>query len=262
MTDHPETDEQGRLRAIVEPGRQRFSVGTVPPGWKLEGSPGKPVILVAGREMTIRWQFTRVDEPKAAAESGPALFPDDLVETWRRQDRRALPGKFRIRHYSYYVGGDPIPPDELEAFLDANDLGKVADPAAALEDRFPQMPEAQPAFYEIVDDGRNRRNTFGFDSKTRTNNILVFNGYEVVRYDGSNGQSDLFDLKSGGSFKVFGLRDICAWPFRPGTRAADEQGPAGRVRRPADGRAGAAESLTERWVVDRKTGFVHADSMR
>ena len=135
------------MRAIVEPGRQRFFVGTVPPGWKLEGSPGKPVILVAGREMTIRWSFTQVDEPKARRGIGPRAVPRRPGRDLAAPGAPApCPGKFRIRHYSYYVGDDPIPPDELEAFLDANDLGKVPDPAAALEARFPQLPECPTGY--------------------------------------------------------------------------------------------------------------------
>ncbi len=58
VADHPETDERGRLRAIVEPGRRRFFVGTTPAGWKYDGERSTPVILVAGRETTIRWPFT------------------------------------------------------------------------------------------------------------------------------------------------------------------------------------------------------------
>jgi RNA polymerase sigma factor (sigma-70 family) len=260
VVDHPETDEQGRLQAIVEPGRKRFFVGTVPSGWKYEGARGTPVILVAGRELTIRWSFNRVEEPKSDAASGPALFPDDLVEKWRHQDRRALPGKFRIRRYSYSVGDDPVPSGEFEAFLDANDLSQVPDPAAALEARFPQMPESQPGYYEIIDDGRRRRNVFGFSAETRRDNVLVSNGEEVVRYDGSNGQSDI-----GYPFMVFGLRDICDRPWMV-ARGRPQGRPMGEVRQQESGGRLmielARESVTQRWVVDRRTGFVHADSMR
>jgi protocatechuate 3,4-dioxygenase beta subunit/thiol-disulfide isomerase/thioredoxin len=260
VVDHPETDERGRLRAIVEPGRKRFFAGNVPPGWELEGSPGRPVILVAGRETTIRWSFTQVGEPKADAASGPAQFPDDLVEKWRHQQSHVLPGKFRIRRYSYYVGDNPVAADELEAFLDANDLGKVPDPAAALEARFPQMPETRPIFYEITDDGRRRRNVYGFSAETRRDNVLVNNGYEVVRYDGSNGQSDI-----GYPFAVFGLRDVCVWPrVSPDGRLPGLA--TGQVRREESGGRLTVELTsadhTGRWVVDRKTGFLLADSTR
>ncbi len=260
IVDHPETDDQGRLVAIVEPGRKRFFVGTIPAGWKYEGSRGTPVFLVAGREITIRWSFSRVERPKADTGSGPALFAHDLVETWRRQDRRALPGKFRVRRYSYYVGDNPVPADELEAFLNANDLSKVPDPAAALEARFPQMPESQPVFHEIIDDGRHRRNNYGFTAETRTSDVLVNNGDEVVRYDGSNGQSDI-----GYPFAVFGLRDICTWP-RVSANGRLPAPATGKVRREESGGRLTVELTTDdftgRWVVDRKTGFVHADSMR
>ena len=265
VVDHPETDEQGRLRAIVEPGRKRFFVERIPPGWKLDGSPGRPVILVAGRETTIRWSFTRVDEPKPVAGSGPALFPDDLVEEWRRQDRRALPGKFRVRHYMYYLGRDSIATDEFEAFLDANDLSKSPDPAAALEDRFPQLPEESVASYEIIDDGRHRRNTYRYSAPPGFTGIAVSNGLEVVDYESANGQSNIYGPNSGATHEMFGLRDICARPWML-ARVRGRNQALGKVRRAESGGRLTVEEetaeYTARWVVDRQTGFVYADSLR
>ncbi len=265
VVDHPETDEQGRLRASVEPGRRRFFVERVPRGWKLDGSPGRPVILVAGRETTIRWSFIQVDEPKPVAGLGTALFPDDLVEEWRRQDSRALPGKFRIRHYMYYLGRDPIPSDELEAFLDASDLSKSPDPAAALEDRFPQLPEESVVSYEIIDDGRRRRNTYRYSALPGTTGIAVSNGLEVVDYENANGQSNIYGPRSGMTHEMFGLRDICARPsVLAGGRGRNQA--LGKVRRAESGGRLTVEEETAnyraRWVVDRQTGFVYADSLR
>src|SRR5262249_19753513 len=151
------------------------------------------------------------------------------------------------RHYSYSIVDDPVPSDELEAFLDANDLGQVPDPAAALEARFPQMPETQGAFYEIMDDGRRRRNVFGFSAETRRDNVLVSNGEEVVRYDGEDGQSDI-----GYPFMVFGLRDICDRPWMV-ARGRPQGRPMGEVRQQESGGRLtielARESTTQRWVV-------------
>ena len=65
FVDHPTTDEHGQLSAAVEPGQQRFFVGTVPRGWKFEGSSSELLDLVAGRELTIRFAFTKVEDPTA-----------------------------------------------------------------------------------------------------------------------------------------------------------------------------------------------------
>jgi protocatechuate 3,4-dioxygenase beta subunit len=261
IVDHPETDARGRLRAIVEPGRKRFSVAKVPAGWKLDEKPTGTVELDGGREATIQWALGQVDGGPAAAGSGPALFPDDLVETWRRQERRALPGKFRVRHYSVNAGRVPTPANELESFLDANDLAAVPDPAAALNARFPTLPEGSWQSYEIIDDGRRRRNTHRFPSLQGAADVTLFNGLEVVNDYASNGQVDI--VRSGESwFVVLGLRDVCAWPAMSGS----ERPAVGKIRRDESGGRltveQAADDFSERWVVDRKTGFVHADTRR
>ncbi len=265
IVEHPRTDEQGRLRGVLEPGRTRFFLGTVPPGWKYEGSRGEPVMLVAGHEMTIRWSFVRADEPGAEAGSGPALFPDDLVETWRRRDRLALPVKLRIRRFSYHhFGKTTISADGLEAFLDANDLGRRPDPAAALEARFPAMQGAVRSSYEILDDGRRLRNTFQFASQPGPANIAVFNGAEVVSYTPSNGHASIGERWEFGR-EMVGFSELCE-PHWVLERDRGRPRATGKVRRAESGGRLTVEETTEhattRWVVDRRTGFVHADAVR
>ena len=110
VVDHPATDERGRLRAVVEPGRRQFFVESVPQGWKFEGQPGEWLDLAAGRETTVRFAFAKVEGPAADGSSqGPSsFFPEDLVEKWRRQQRAVRTGKFRIRQFSIGTYG-PIP---------------------------------------------------------------------------------------------------------------------------------------------------------
>ncbi len=265
VVDHPATDGTGRLRAAVEPGRKRFFAAEVPQGWKLEGPPGRPAILVAGRETTIRWSLVRVEEPKTPPASGPEILPKVLAGALTRQQQVAQQGRYRIRHYTFFTGDDPIPPGELEAFLDATDLAAEPDPAATLGARFPQLPEAKAVYYEIIDDGHRRRNVYGFSAETQRDNVLVDNGREVVRYDGSNGQSDIMNARANGSFRVFGLPNVCTWPtVSPEGRLP---GPAtAQVRRTESGGRLALEITADDWirrlVLDRKTGFLHAETLR
>ncbi len=171
-----------------------------------------------------------------------------------------LPGKFRVRHYSVDLDRTRIPVAELEAYLDANDLARADDPAAALRQRFPAMPDGAWQTCTIIDDGRRRRNTHRFPTLQDRDDVTVANGREVVNHYVFNGQVDI----NGGqvpSVVVLGLRDFCAWPAAPGDGRSN-----GAVRREeADGRLTVerrAGDLVERWVVDRRTGFVRARSTR
>ena len=107
------TDERGRLCAVVEPGRRQFFVGTIPPGLKFEGTSTGFIELVAGRESTIRFAFKRIEEPAVAVGRGSSLFPEDLIEKWRRQQGMPRSGKVRIRRF-YSLHGRPIPVDDLK----------------------------------------------------------------------------------------------------------------------------------------------------
>jgi thiol-disulfide isomerase/thioredoxin len=232
----------------------------------LERSPSEQLELAVGRELTIRFAFTKIEDPTAKASAKPvfALFPDDLIEKWRRQQRLARSGKLRVRRDSYFLGRDPISADAIEKFLDETELSKTSDPAAVLETRFSTLPKRGRTFYEIIDDGVRRRNTYQFNSSTRDMYVGVDNGLEVASYMNS-GQVDVFDGRKGGSIAVYGITEFCTWPFIP--ERANISGPdRGAVKSSEIGDRLTVELKLEdsvtRWVVDRKTGFVHFDSFR
>jgi hypothetical protein len=267
FVDHPATGERGQLRAIVEPGRQRFFVGTVPPGWKLEGSPSELLDLVAGREFTIRFTFTKVEEPiaKASAKAESALFPDDLIAKWRHQQRLAQTWKLRVRRHSYYLDRDSIHVNEIDRFLDDAEFSRTLDPAALLEARFPMLPKHGTTVYEIIDDGTRQRNSYRFEPGLEETYITVNNGLEVVDYVGVNAQASIFDARNGGIRAVYRIAEFNAWPylfaqetganFDKGTVKRSEIGDQLTIERKLD-------DFAAKWVVDRKTGFVYVESLR
>ena len=95
---------------------------------------------MAGRESTVRFAFAKVEEPAASGSSqgDSPIFPAELVEKWRRQQRAIRTGKFRIRQYS--VGGRKlIPRAALDALLNEGDLGKILNFIATIRARFPDL---------------------------------------------------------------------------------------------------------------------------
>ncbi len=276
FVDHPMTDERGRLRAVVEPGRRQLFVGTIPPGWNFEGTSTGFVELVAGRESTIRFAFRRIEEPAVAVGRGSSLFPEDLVEKWRRQQSMPRSGKVRVRRFFYSLHGRPIPVDDLEAFLNANDLSTVRDPAAVLSAGLPSLPK--PDFSvdsEIIEDGRRQRNT----NRTLTNRsettIAVSNGLEVVSYDCANAHADIFGVNQNRRPAVFGFRNLStvfgvpnfrSWLFKDFQGAASSFFEGGDVTRIVAGDQltikQEKDHATGRWVVDLTTGFVYVHSWR
>lgn len=276
--DHPVTDEQGRIRAVLPPGAYRFELPKVPPGWRLWRDPRAPagypvrvdfLEIASGREYEVRFTFEREQPADDAVEAGGLLsvFPREVRDQWKQLTETLHAGKYRVRRYS--IPGGSIPFAELETFLDSIDLGEAADPAAALRARFPDAPDAGPAVIAIVESGRLRRNTTRYGLGARTADITVHNGIETIRYDGANGQADISAAGSGVSFGVLGTNDIVYWPFisdrgtqhvAKSTYAASS--PPVKVQ---DGLITAqieTEYETQHWVVDSTTGFVRAFSTR
>ncbi|QEH31564.1 ECF RNA polymerase sigma factor SigE [Aquisphaera giovannonii] len=265
--DHPTTGPDGRLRAVLEPGRYRLAAAEIPRGWKLGANPAgqagsaasRFLALAPGAEAEVRFQVERAEAPgaEAARDGEPGAVPKAIADRWESQRRLSRRGAARIRRY-YFPGGD-IPGRDLEAFLDATDLARVADPVAAIRARFPALEAPGEVTYEILDDGRRRRNDYGFGPEKGLPQVTISNGREVLS-GGSNAQVDIFDVAKGGR-AVLGIEDLVHWPVpsrSPGARPAaghgvpDGQGADdGRLTILRDGR---------RLVVDARTGFVHVDS--
>ena len=95
--------------------------------------------------------------------------------------------------------------------------------------------------------------------------IAVSNGLEVVDYETANCQSNIYGPRSGATHEMFGLSDIWARPWVL-ARGRGRNHAMGKVRRDESGGRLTVEeetaNYTARWVVDRQTGFVHADSLR
>ncbi len=266
FADHPATDERGQLRAVVEPGRRRFFVESVPAGWKLESIPNGFVELAAGPEIMVPVAFQKLEPAEEKTASGQAnpIFPEALVAKWRVQNHRLQTGKFRIREY-FLQADDSIRWSDLDAFLQTTDLSQVGDLPAVIRPRFPGFRDPGIKFSQVVVDGPRRRNTYRFSQSAATS-VIVCNEWETVRYDGNNQQADVFDARKGG-LGVMGVFDFSHTPHvadRP-ARTVARGGATPTVRRTkgADGRLTIeAEFGTgrARWVVDPNTGFVHSYS--
>ncbi len=264
--DHPATDERGQLRAVVEPGRRRFFVESVPAGWKFEGTSNEFVDLAAGRESTVRFAFQKVEQPEEKATGGKAtaIFPEDLVEKWRHQGQLMQIGKFRTRQYSFQAA-EPIRWADLEDFLKATDPSQSSDLPAAIRARFPGFGDPGIIFYQIVVDGHRRRNSYRYPQYPGTS-VTVSNGWETIDYRGESRQADIYDARKGGGH-VLGISDfsympnVADRPARPGAKAHGNPvvhrtvGTDGRLTIEAE-----SGSSRARMVVDPKTGFVYAYS--
>ena len=264
--DHPASDDNGRLRAVVEPGRRRFFVESVPSGWTFENTSNEFVELAVGRETTVRFAFKTAEVPKVPTPAGgtAGAFSEDVIERVRRQQRLTRSGKFRVRYYTYYLGDDPMAVGPIVAYLDANDLSQSTDPVASLAAAFPALPKPGASFYKIIDDGQRRRNTFRFDSEVRELFDTVSNGLEIVDYNSANSQANVFDARKGG-LRVLGVSDFSSWPWldigKTGSRTAKDE-----IQRVETGDRLIVEQKIEdsvmHWVVDRNTGFLLASSWR
>ena len=264
IVDHPVTDDRGRLRAIVEPGRRRFFVESAPPGWKFEGTTGTRLDLAAGQETTARFAFARDEGPAAngSAQGDSSAFPEDLVNKWRRQQRATRTGKFHIR--SHVIGGTgSVPRAELDALLDRVGPGEPAALAAKIRARFLEREGPDMNSHEIVVDAGRRRDM----RRARNNFILatyINNAKESINQEGMG--AEILDAKDVGLYYL-GFPDFTYWPPLGGRPARSDAEPGGvpAIRR-TEGPHGrlAIESETEtaraRWVVDRTSGFVHAYS--
>ncbi|MGP0066131.1 MAG: sigma-70 family RNA polymerase sigma factor [Isosphaeraceae bacterium] len=264
IVDHPVTDDRGRLRAIVEPGRRRFFVESAPPGWKFEGTTGTRLDLAAGQETTARFAFARDEGPAAngSAQGDSSAFPEDLVDKWRRQQRATRTGKFHIR--SHVIGGTgSVPRAELDALLDRVGPGEPAALAAKIRARFLEREGPDMNSHEIVVDAGRRRDM----RRARNNFILatyINNAKESINQEGMG--AEILDAKDVGLYYL-GFPDFTYWPPLGGRPARSDAEPGGvpAIRR-TEGPHGrlAIESETEtaraRWVVDRTSGFVHAYS--
>ena len=249
----------------------RAGGGSSPNPFQPAGSPKATsndlIELVAGREITVRFAFTKVEQPqeKAAAGGTASIFPEDLVEKWRHQAQLTRAGKFRIRQY-FFQPSESTRWADLESFLEAIDLSQFVDLPAEIRARFPGLRDPGIMFYQIVTDGQRRRNTYRYP-RGHGASVSVSNGLETIDYRNDSAQADIFDARKGGGFHVSGVSDFSVWPnvpvrpVRPAARAGAN--PTVRRTQGADGRltieveTGTSRS---RWVVDSKTGFIHARS--
>ncbi len=262
VLDHPATDSVGRLIAFVEPGRRRFFVKSVPPGWEFERSNDEFIELAAGHENTARFAFTKRAQPddKATGSGTSAIFPDNLVETWRKQERLTRTGKFWVHQY-HLESAEPVTWADLEAFLNSTDMTKVSDLVSAIRAKFPGFRDPGALTCQVIADGPRLRNICRYRPGHEIS-VIVANGSDTTSYHEENAQANVY---SRGGERVIGTSDIC---FRPNLTVRPVRPEAKTAAPPTVERTTEANGLltvkvksrmtAARWVVDPTTGFVHA----
>ena len=271
FVDHPDD-----RRAAAGCGRSSSragsgsSSGSVPPGGNSRARRASRSISRPAGRSTVRWSLHAGRRAEERPRHGPPRFP-------RRPGRdmaapaRPRPGR-EVPHPPLHLStpaDDPIPPDELEAFLDANDLGQSpTPPRRSRPGSRPEMP-GPSLIYEIIDGRPASPKYLPVSREDARATSGLQRDWRPCDYDSSNGQADIFDARKGSGMSqgfptsAHLARPWPAWPARTtatarGTRRpAQRREPSGRLT--IDSRRGTRAD--SRWVVDPKTGFVHADSI-
>ncbi len=154
--DHPITDDSGRLRVVMDPGRRQFFPARVPPGSEHATKASPMLALNPGETTTARFAFGKRAEP--AAEAG---HPEEdevggrLRTLWEAQARLIRRG--RVRATQSFFNGDSIPPDHLRRLLESLGPDKVPPLLDLIRETFSEAPPGSTGMLEIVVDGPRRR---------------------------------------------------------------------------------------------------------
>jgi beta-lactamase regulating signal transducer with metallopeptidase domain/thiol-disulfide isomerase/thioredoxin/protocatechuate 3,4-dioxygenase beta subunit len=263
FVDHPTTDHDGMLRAVVEPGRRRFFVGKAPEGYEVAQDPSPWTELAEGGETTVRFELREKVPPEETAEV-PADGNDlqqRLHDLWRQQNDFKFKGRIIYRTAFVSTQEYVVTRDEIRGVMTAFDVNAGTDIATWINRHLPELDVHLAGPFQMVVDGQKHLRTTTGSNKAgqERTSIEAFNGAEIVRYDSTNAQVDVDDRRI--SFVgIDGVNDLRSWPLVPGRR----QGPSDfNLVSQTGGKAvlerqsNAAEG---RLVVDEKTGFLYESS--
>jgi beta-lactamase regulating signal transducer with metallopeptidase domain/peroxiredoxin/protocatechuate 3,4-dioxygenase beta subunit len=267
--DNPVTDAEGKLHAVVVPGRYRFFANRnvrskarrASSEWfDLKAGEGTSVAITLPPEPTD--EKPQPTEPVAMSEAQQKF--EALRETWHRQWQLCSRGRYRVRLNNFLR--DNVPRDRLIALVKSCE-GTTADECqATLATVFPPLAE-QLGRQEIVFDRDRMRGDSLYGAKAsdvsaKPDYTYVFNGQETVTYQRDNAQVDIYGIDNSniGYTQLSDLISIVGvHSTKPRIILSGEQWHGSVV---AEGNllkfvTGEEGKLRSEYDVDAKTGFIH-----
>ncbi|HVX12913.1 MAG TPA: M56 family metallopeptidase [Pirellulales bacterium] len=264
FVDHPTTGSDGVLRAVVEPGRRRFFVAKPPDGYEMADGESPWIDVVAGRETNVRFELRKT--PPADTADAPADGTDlerHLQDLWRRQNDFKFKGSVTYRTTNTMERDYVVTRDEMHEVMTRFDPNAGTDIVAWINQHLPELNVRLAGPYQMVIDGQKHRRNRP-DANGKTTSVEVFNGVEIVHYDGANAQVSVNDHRLA-FLHIDGIGDLRHWPLVPRNPSKNlpKQRPKSEIISRADGKVvlgSPAGDVQWRLVVDEKTGFVHESS--
>ncbi|HWB13912.1 MAG TPA: M56 family metallopeptidase [Pirellulales bacterium] len=262
FVDHPATNGEGMLRAVVEPGRRRYFVSTVPDGYEIAEGESPWTEVTAGVETTLRFGLRQkaVQEEATEAPADGADLQLRLQQLWRRQNEFKFKGTVTYHVTTRTAGDYVVTRDEIRDVMTAFDVNAGSDIASWINQHLPELDVRLAGPYQMVIDGqRHRRTATNVNQAGRqTTSVEAFNGAEIVSYDSTNAQVSVDDRRLS-RVHIDGINDLRSWPRVP----RRIHGPSGFKESRADGKIvleRQSDTVQGRLVVDEKTGFVYESS--
>jgi thiol-disulfide isomerase/thioredoxin len=261
FVDHPRTDRDGVLRAVVAPGRRRLFVSALPKGYEAADDEGQLTDLASGSTTTFHFALRKkVDEAKTSAGGdGVSEVGSRLQAQWRRQNDFDFKG---IATYRMTVTGTNdyvITRDEIRDVVGRFDQSAGGDVASWINQHFPELAVRFAGPFQMTIDGQRHRRVLvesGGRESPMPAKVEVFNGAEIVRYDPVNGQVSVDDARVS-YVHIDGLADLRRWPLL--LRMNDES-PHISNSKDQITITREAKGATHQLVADETTGFIDHDS--
>lgn len=262
FVDHPTTGGDGLLRAVIEPGRRRFFITTVPDGYETTEDENPWTDFAAGRTTSVRVRLrNKPPADTADTKEDSNEFVARLRDLWRRQNAFQFKGSITYRMTFRPAGDYVVTRDEIRDVVAGFDSNAGTDIATWINQHLPELNVRLAGPYQLVIDGQRHRRTMTTSNTSgeRATSIEVFNGAEIVRYGTANMQVSVEDYRVS-RVHLDGSSDLRRWPFvTKNTRGL----PGYNVVSSADGKAVLelpSDTMTSRMAVDETTGFIYESS--
>jgi len=254
--DHPSTDEQGELHAIVKAGDTRLVVSGQPIGYEPVKKISEALSLKPQQSTSVTFTFKKVALP---AESTRFTFvPEEEGDIGKlnvlilKQQKLARAGRLEVKSHFRSISG--ITAAEFQTVLRACPSDTVPDLPSLLRKKNPDLEF--PFGHQVVTVDGERIRQESFDTLTdgaEYHDLRIFNGVESVDFGVSNAQASVH------SYHAFAVGGLTEWrPMNKFTPPAEDPGATRKVSR-ANGRLVVEttfKSFSSRAEFDERTGFL------